>query len=261
MSLTAEFLQSTHGLRQVEMGNRDEIPASTIPAYPTLENVLAKFLPLPADGLFLGVASDGLPVLLDLSNPRPGALLLLGDKQTGKTDFLQGVARAASMAHPARVLRFVVVTPHLQEWEGWNDIPHSLGLWAPDNPGLKDVLNDLSTRVQQQNSSATMLLLVDDLQCLEDADQDVRENLRWLLTNGAAGRVWTIATLNADLASSLPLWVHDFGTRIYGRVGDPDLADRLATMPGANLRTLLSGAQFCIREKSHWLRFWLPLFK
>lgn len=259
MSLTAEFLQSTHGLRQVEMGNRGETPASTISAYPTLENVLAKFLPLPADGLFLGVASDGLPVLLNLSDPRPGALLILGDKQTGKTDFLQVVARAASMAHPARVLRFVVITPQLQEWEGWNDIPHALGLWAPDEPGLKDVLNDLSTQAQQKKSPATILLLVDDLQCLEDADQEIRENLRRLLTIGAAGRVWTIATLNADLASRLPLWVRDFGTRIYGRVSDLDLADRLATMPGANLRTLLSGAQFCIREKSHWLRFWLPL--
>lgn len=259
MSLTAEFLQSTHGLRQVEMGNRGETPASTISAYPTLENVLARFLPLPEDGLFLGVASDGLPVLLNLSDPRPGALLILGDKQTGKTDFLQVVARAASMAHPARVLRFVVITPQLQEWEGWNDIPHALGLWAPDDPALKDVLNDLSTQAQQKNSPVTILLLVDDLQCLEDADQEIRENLHRLLTIGAAGRVWTIATLNADLASSLPLWVRDFGTRIYGRVSDSELADRLATMPGANLRTLLSGAQFCIREKSHWLRFWLPL--
>jgi hypothetical protein len=259
MSLTAEFLQSTHGLRQVDMGNRGEIPASPIPAYPTLENVLARFLPLPEDGLFLGVASDGLPVLLNLSDPRPGGLLVLGDKQTGKTDFLQGVARAASMAHPASVLRFVAVTPHLQEWEGWNDFPRAQGLWAPDDPALKDVLNDLSTQAQQEKTPATILLLVDDLQYLEDADQQIRENLRWLVTNGAAGRVWTIATLNAGLASSLPLWVRDFGTRIYGRVGDPDLADRLATMPGANLRTLLSGAQFCIREKSHWLRFWLPL--
>jgi len=259
MSLTAEFLQSTHGLRQVEMGNRGEIQASTIPAYPTLENVLARFLPLPADGLFLGVASDGLPVLLNLSDPRPGALLVLGDKQTGKTDFLQVVARAASMAHPPHAFQFAVVTPHPQEWDGWSDLPHSMGLWVPDDLTLKDVLKDLSTRTQQKNSHETILLLVDDLQYPEDADQEIRENLRWLVTNGAAGRVWTIATLNAGLASSLPLWVRDFGTHIYSRIGDPDLADRLATMPGANLRTLLSGAQFCIREKSHWLRFWLPL--
>jgi hypothetical protein len=261
MSLTAEFLHSTHQLRQVESETRRTDAAPRIPAYPTLENVLAKLMPLPKDGLFLGVASDGLPVLLNLSDPRPGALLLMGDRPSGKTDFLQGVARAASMIHSAGDLRYAVVTSHRQEWEGWDSLPHCLGLWDAKDASLKDLLFDLSERVQLSGSHETHLLLVDDLQSLENLDSETQENFHWLLANGASGRVWTIATLNADQASSLPVWVRTFGTRIYGRIGDPALAERLTSMPGANLRTLLSGAQFCIREKSHWLRFWLPLSK
>ena len=261
MSLTAEFLRSTHQLQQVGSEVQGTDPAPRVPAYPTLEDVLAKLKPLPKDGLFLGVASDGLPVLLNMSDPRPGALLLLGDSQTGKTDFLQGVACAASTSHTPNHLRFAVVTPHRQEWEAREGTPHCLGVWEADDASLKDLLFDLSERVQFSGSQETLLLLVDDLQSLEDLDSETQENFQWLLANGASGRVWTIATLNADQASSLPLWVRAFGTRIYGRIGDPALADRLTSMPGANLRTLLSGAQFCIREKSHWLRFWLPLSK
>jgi hypothetical protein len=218
-------------------------------------------MPLPKDGLFLGVASDGLPVLLNLSDPRPGALLLLGDSQTGKTDFLHGVACAASATHTPDHLRFAVVTPRRQEWELWENAPHCLGVWEANDATLKDLLFDLSERVQLSGSHETQLLLVDDLQSMVDLDSETQENLHWLLANGASGQVWTIATLNADLASNLPLWVRAFGTRIYGRIGDPALADKLTSMPGANLRTLLGGAQFCIREKSHWLRFWLPLSK
>jgi hypothetical protein len=261
MSLTAEFLRSTHQLRQIESEVLGTDAAPRVPAYPTLEDVLAKLMPLPKDGLFLGVASDGLPVLLNLSDPRPGALLLLGDSQTGKTDFLHGVAQAASMIHSAGDLRYAVVTSRLQEWEGWDSLPNCLGLWEANDASVKDLLFDLSERVQLSGSHETQLLLVDDLQSLENLDSETQENFHWLLANGASGRVWTIATLNADLASDLPLWVRNFGTRIYGRIGDPALAERLTSMPGANLRTLLSGAQFCIREKSHWLRFWLPLSK
>jgi hypothetical protein len=261
MSLTAEFLHSTHQLRQVESEIPGTDPAPRVPAYPTLENVLAKFMPLPKDGLFLGVASDGLPVLLNLSDPRPGALLLLGDSQTGKTDFLQGVACAASTTHSPNHLRFAVVTTHRQEWEEWESTPHCLGVWEASDTSLRDLLFDLSERVQLSGSHETLLLLVDDLQSLANLDSETQENLHWLLANGSSGRVWTIATLNADQASGLHLWVRDFGTRIYGRIADPVLADRLTPMPGANLRTLFSGAQFCIREKSHWLRFWLPLSK
>jgi hypothetical protein len=261
MSLTAEFLHSTHQLRQVESEIPETDPALRVPAYPTLENVLAKFMPLPKDGLFLGVASDGLPVLLNLSDPRPGALLLLGDSQTGKTDFLQGVACAASTTHSPNHLRYAVVTTHRQEWEEWESTPHCLGVWEASDTSLRDLLFDLSERVQLSGSHETLLLLVDDLQSLANLDSETQENLHWLLENGSSGRVWTIATINADQASGLPLWVRDFGTRIYGRIADPVLADRLTPMPGANLRTLFSGAQFCIREKSHWLRFWLPLSK
>ena len=258
MSLTAEFLRSTHQLREVESEAAGKSPARGS-AYPTLENVLARMMPLPEGGLFLGVASDGLPVLLNLSDPRPGAILLLGDGRCGKTDFLQGVARALSMSQPPHLLRFAVLTSGLEEWKGLGDLPHCFGLWRPDDPGLKDVLFDLTERVQLPGTRESFLLLVDDLQFVAELDKETQENLLWLLANGPASRVWTMATLDAGLAADLPLWVRSFGTRIYGRIGDPALAERLTSMPGANLRTLLSGAQFCIREKSHWLRFWLPL--
>ena len=236
-------------------------PTARVPAYLSLENVMAKFMPLPEDGLFLGVASDGLPVLLNLNDPRPGALLLLGDSRSGKTEFLQEVARAAALSHLPSACRFVVVTSNLKEWDGWKDLPHCLGMWTPETPRLKDFLLDLTVRAQQSGNADNILLLVDDLQSLIDPDKNIQDGFLWLLANGAAGRIWTIATLKADLSPGFPLWVNAFGTRLFGRIGNPELADRLTPMAGANLRTLLSGAQFCIRERNHWLRFWLPLLK
>ncbi|NOH04841.1 MAG: hypothetical protein HND47_24175 [Chloroflexi bacterium] len=46
---------------------------------PTLNSVLADLSPLPNEALFLGMADDGLPVLLNLSDPVPGPILITGD--------------------------------------------------------------------------------------------------------------------------------------------------------------------------------------
>jgi hypothetical protein len=102
------------------------------------------------------------------------------------------------------------------------------------------------------------LQLVDDLNSLVDLDLTLLENLHWLVTNGAVGKVWTIATLNAEKAISLPNWMGAFRTRIFGLIRNPEVAGKVTSMPGANLMTLLGGTQFCIREQNHWLRFWLP---
>jgi hypothetical protein len=41
------------------------------PALPSISEVLNEFGPMPPEALFLGVASDGLPVLLNLHDPIP----------------------------------------------------------------------------------------------------------------------------------------------------------------------------------------------
>ena len=46
------------------------------PGMPPLSEVLAEFGPMPEEAMFLGVASDGLPVLLNLHDPVPGPILI-----------------------------------------------------------------------------------------------------------------------------------------------------------------------------------------
>lgn len=54
---------------------------------PSLNAVLDEIGLMPHEALFMGVASDGLPVLLNLQDPSPGPILVAGDSGVGKTDF------------------------------------------------------------------------------------------------------------------------------------------------------------------------------
>ena len=55
-----------------------------------LAQTLSKFGKLPNSALFLGIAFDGLPILLNLSDPTPGPILVAGDQASGKRALLQG---------------------------------------------------------------------------------------------------------------------------------------------------------------------------
>ena len=67
------------------------------PALPMLGDTLAEYAPMPHSALFLGVASDDLPVLLNLHDPVPGPLLVAADAGAGKTRLLQTIAMAAGV--------------------------------------------------------------------------------------------------------------------------------------------------------------------
>ena len=81
-------------------------PSPPESAFPTLRTVLADLSPLPREALFLGVASDGLPVLLNLYDSVPGPILITGDSNSGKTKLLQTIARAAELHRAASVLPY-----------------------------------------------------------------------------------------------------------------------------------------------------------
>src|SRR5687767_15840997 len=68
-----------------------------MPVAPTLSDVLAGIGPLPREALLMGVASDGLPVLLNLRDPLPGPILVVGDAGVGKTIFLQTMAQSVQI--------------------------------------------------------------------------------------------------------------------------------------------------------------------
>lgn len=231
---------------------------SPIVANPPLSQVLAGFGAMPPEGLFMGVASDGLPMLLNLHDSVPGPILVLGDTGTGKTDLLQIIARAAATTHTPSALKFGVLTNHPDEWKGFERMPHSAGILPLYADSSQEFLLTLSSWARgSKTDSQYVLLLLDDLEAATNLDFEARQTLRWLLLRGPARRVWPIVTLNPDQSVHLQPWLEAFHTRIFGKIKDDRRAAHL-NASGADLHTLNSSAQFTLREGNHWLRFWLP---
>ena len=228
------------------------------PALPSLNEVLTEYGTMPSEALFLGVASDELPVLLNLHDPVPGPLLITADPGAGKTVLLQTIALSAGVMHQPEDLQFGVLTNHPDEWKGFEAIPNNVGVFPLYNQSAEDFILSLASWAHgNKTSQQSVLLLLDDLEAASNLDFDARQNLRWLLLRGPARRVWPIITLNPNRIENILPWLDAFRTRIFGTMRDQRQIEQLNAV-SAELESLNSGSHFTLREGESWLRFWIP---
>lgn len=226
---------------------------------PSLSSVLADATPLPNEALFLGMAEDGLPVLLNLRDPVPGPILVAGDQGSGKTKLLQTVARAAEMLHTPAEVQYGVVTRRPIEWNDFQNAEHNAGIWVTQSDGTPELLQSLVNWAHDNKGDGQFfLLMIDDLDALTKLDDQTKQNLRWLLLRGSSRRVWTVATINASRAPSLGAWLDFFRTRLFGYIANREDAENVAGDADKAFHLLLKGAEFSMPEGKGWLNFWLP---
>ena len=230
-----------------------------VPPAPSLAESLSELGPLPKEAMLLGLASDGLPVLLNLHDPHPGPLLVAADPGTGKTALLGMIAQAAADMHEVSDIQFGVVTNYPDEWEHLAGLEHCVGIFPTYHDSAIDFLSSLSGWAHaNKGSQQSILLLVDDLESMEHIDFDARQTLRYLLLRGPSRRVWPVVSMNAERASRVENWLEAFRTRIFGNIQSDHTAENLTGISGATLKHLQAGLQFALREGNDWLKFWIP---
>jgi hypothetical protein len=255
---THRYELMVEALNEVQAESKAARLPKPIAAQPALSQVLAGLGPLPPEALFLGMAYDELPVLLNLHDPAPGPLLIIGEAGTGKTALLQTIAQAAESMHSAERLQFGALTSHPDEWSRLENIPNNVGVFAIHHRSADDFILSLASWAHGNKSSKqAILLLLDDLEAVSNLEMEAVQNLRWLLLRGPARRVWPIITLNSQRLAVMQPWLAAFRTQIFGRIQNPEHIRKLGA-DGAGLRTLNAGVEFALREGNRWLKFWLP---
>jgi len=233
--------------------------AKPVPAAPSLDDSLSELGPLPREALLLGLASDGLPVLLNLHDPHPGPLLIAADPGTGKTALLHLIAQAAADMHSPGDVQFGVITNYPDEWSHLAGLEQCVGIFPTYHDSAMDFLHSLSGWAHaNKGGQQSVLLLVDDLESMEHLDFAARQTLRYLLLRGPSRKVWPFITLNVERASQVEAWLEGFRTRIFGQIQDERTAEQLSGIPGSTLQHLQAGLQFALREGNDWLKFWIP---
>jgi hypothetical protein len=233
-----------------------ESKALTIP--PSLFSVLEELGSVPPGALFLGMADDGLPVLLNLFDSVPGSILVLGDDKAGKTSLLKNIAAVTLQMFDPRDLQFGVVTSSSEEWVGLRQSEHCAGVIPIYEDGAMDFILSLNAWAHANKTRQSVILLLDGLDKVVSWNANAVDDLRWLLMRGPSRRVWPIVSLNSRLIDQTKDLIPYFRTFIYGSIKDKRLSKAITKSENEELDELAAGIQFTMKEGNNWLRFWIP---
>lgn len=228
--------------------------------HPNLDQTIANLTVAPERAALLGICDDNLPFVLDLADPAPGAILVIGEAGCGKSSLLRSVLISAGrLCSPDRIsLRVIADQP---------DEYHDLNAYLQDllpveDPAVGDLITNLVQTVESRKQTGPQdpasILVVDDLaSMLSFLDQKSFQELYWLIRHGPRYRIWTVASLSAGAVKRIePRFLTAFRTRLFGFMHDENLAGRLAHNGQIHTRRLKRAGQFLYPSGHNWLNFW-----
>lgn len=213
-------------------------------------------LNIPKNCLSLGTAEDGLPILLNLSDPVPGPLLVSADAGGGKTAFLKNVATGIMAIHDPEKVQFGVITPNPETWSRFDSTKHCDGIYPIYDTDYFFTLGDF---IKNHRLDQFRVLLLEGFEKTVRLSEEKKDTLRWLLSHGPARHLWPIVSLDPAQRGNILPWLDLFRTRIFGKIEDGKVAEAITGgSKDANLGSLQPGVQFTMREGLSWTNFWIP---
>lgn len=233
-----------------------------------LEHLLQQFPDLPSQAMVLGVCEDGLPVLIDLNDPTPGAVLILSDERDQQIEMLRtAIASVVTRSSPHQV-QVVILSSEPQDWQKWvagrGFQRHTIAIERAESEIAGDWILRLADWTEQrrlgQLGGPAVLLVMDTLSFLPNLAYDVRLNFEWMAKEGPPAAVWPLATCSTDLAKVLNSrhLLRAFKTRILGFARDSAETGRLVNLSEEIAADLSHTGQFMVQAGENWLRFRLP---
>jgi hypothetical protein len=230
----------------------------------TLQQLVNEIAPLPRNSIVIGGCEDGMHFYLALDDPRPGSILVIGDQGSGKHRLVESVLASAVLLNPPRRLRYALISPDLNRFNGLSSQPHCYAALKPgaEASALIHELTDIfAQRWAGHGSVSPILLMVEDLaQVCKELDQRSLEDLTWLIQHGPQTYIWPVVTLHAeDFDITEKHTIEAFGTYLLGRMRTQETAQAFTGAGETIAGELVAGSQFSVLFDDQWLKFWVPL--
>jgi hypothetical protein len=251
--------------------SKEGSPSGAIPTSSRAVLDITQFIqryPLPPRTAALGYCDDGLPLLFDLTDPRTGPVLVLGDSQSGKSNLLRVLLRSATRFNTPRDFQYALIASRPDEYTTLSepDIKsgHCRGSCGTfDQDAGKQIIHMAALaeeRYNNQQPSPAIVVIFDDLRFASGLDSDTRLNFEWLLKHGPPVQIWPVAVLPSQAALDMGRWTSQFRTRLIGKMPEK-AAHRLSMYDGLRSNQMQAGKQFGIHINDKWLRFWVPVIE
>jgi hypothetical protein len=236
---------------------------------PLLDNVLARLNPVPAYSMLLGVCEDQLPLLLDLTNPAPGAILIVSDVQYGNTLLLKSVLTSACQLNAPSQVQAHVLTVHKGDFANLHGMPQFASQISPRGRDAQLLVGDLCDLLEaRQNGAgrgAAHILAIDGLDLIlqqfnkRSTSGDAFADFLWLLEEGPQHQIWPVVTVGSKYLDAEMLDIIDhFDTIVIGRLTSMQIIKHLTGSRLLDTSGFLPGIDAVVRSSEGFIKFQIP---
>jgi len=230
----------------------------------TLDNLIRRVPGMQKRTGLLGQTLDGMPLLFNMEDPRPGSLMVISDHAGGKTAFSMTLAASLARLNKPEDVRFAVVTSRPDEWMGLETLypTHFMRITSSASVEAENLIYHLCDLVEGRKNGmhvgTSYLLIFDGMESLQNMDLDLQANFEWLVRCGSQQHIWVLATLNAETVDGNYRFADLLRTRIIGTIDSPQTAARF--MPPRLYKNPREEAvsRFTVRIHQHWIQFLIP---
>lgn len=183
----------------------------------------------------LGVATDGVPLMMRLASPDVTHVLISGARASGKTEIVRTLLASIVLYQKPRDIQFLILDLKGSTFEFFANTPHLLGdIATTPERALQHVRwleSEMDRREQEVMARPRLVVVVDEIsELLSHAGREFQVHLARLAQRGrSAGISLVVCTNKANAGDLTPNLRAGFPVRLIGKnTGASDGADKLA---------------------------------
>ena len=213
-------------------------------------DVYERVLQWPPHTALLGLADDGVPLLINLASPEVGHVLVAGTTGSGKTALLQTLAASLVLTQRRSRVQLAVIDPKGYSFAAFRAVPHLFRPIATQPEQAWVLLETLTTLLDQRTALAQpeprVMLVIDELADLvQTVGPQVIDRVGRLVQRGRSAGLHVIAATQKPSSALIgPIVKANFPVRLVGRVTSSDDARVAAGQGGTQAERLRGRGDF-----------------
>ena len=218
--------------------------------------------PLPAYSAVVGVCLDGLPLLLDLTNPTPGSILVVGEEPSSRTKIMNGLMTSICLINRVDQVQIDMISSQPGNYSAVYDFINCRNnLSSYDRKSAELIIH--ATALAEQRKSGRQLgpmivIGIDNVsEFIKNDAFEVKNHLLWLLQHGPKNGVWPVVSIDPYSIRDQDMnLITSFKTQIFAN-------DPLRNLPVSNLLIDQSEvrAEYFTSMGGRRIGFWVPVWQ
>jgi S-DNA-T family DNA segregation ATPase FtsK/SpoIIIE len=242
------------GMVSVEIPRLDPRPVHLLPLFRRLDQRGE----IPFGTAILGLADDGVPLLVRLPSPQVAHVLIAGTTGSGKSALAKTIIASLALSHRPSQMGFVLIDPKRRAFGPWAGLPHLLRPVLSEPQEVECTLHvlvdlmlarDREGRIPasaNQNGEPRVVVVIDELaDLLLMTDRRARDAITRLSQRGREAGIHLIACTQKPVSKVMgSLAKANFPLRLVGRVTSPEDAKVATGYGGTGAERLLGPGDF-----------------